>query len=157
MIRRNSFNAFQLSCINIYMTAALGIFYVRFQMFWGAAGCQHPLTQARLGAENGLLSRSQGVRAVSGSPLYLSRQRGRAGHGCAGCRCLAAPGKGRRMRSGAAGSGQRWQGHVLVHGPAGDAAGGQLSLGSVCTSAAGRAGGQGLISVRLRRCKNNRL
>lgn len=34
--------------------------------------CQHHLTQAWLRAENELLSRSWGVQAVSGSPLYFS-------------------------------------------------------------------------------------
>lgn len=99
-MRRNSFNAFQLFCISPYTAAASGMFSVRFQLFGGAAGflpqvpaSPPPPTRARLGAENGLLSRNRGVTGC----------RGRAGRGR---RCLAAAGEGRgRMRSDAAGPG----------------------------------------------------
>lgn len=71
-VRRNSFNAFHLFCISPYTAAAWGMFSVRFRFFWELLGssrrCQRPPTRARLGAENGLLSRNRRVRAVAAVP-----------------------------------------------------------------------------------------
>lgn len=81
------------------MAAALGIFYVRSRMFGELLGasrwCQHPGTAQT--------SQSRGCGLSVRTPWLSASSIVVLGAGCSGSWCLAAPGEGRRMRSGAAG------------------------------------------------------